>query len=43
MLKCVVAQCVVCVNNSVMSIAHLGICVLTIVLTNFSMLYILRY
>ena len=36
-------HCAVCVNNRVMSIVHLGICVLTIVLTKFSMLYILRY
>ena len=28
MLKCVVAHCAVCVNNHVMSIVHLGICVL---------------
>ena len=43
MLKCVIAHCAVCVNNHVMSIVHLGICVLTIVLTMFSMLYILRH
>jgi hypothetical protein len=32
-----------CVTTHVMSIVLLGICVLTIVLTKFSMLYILRY